>query len=115
MVGFSRKEQAMFSLRTLGAGVLTLGSLVGGVSAQNLPNCQPCPVFENAPTPAPAEPERGGVVGGASLYLLRPYFQNNTAFSTTSGVGTNAALVTTQTFDWNFSTSPAFWAGYEAA
>jgi hypothetical protein len=53
-------------------------------------------------------------VGGVSLYLLQPYFQNNTAFSTTSGVGTNTALVTTQSFDWDFSASPAFWAGYEA-
>jgi hypothetical protein len=112
--GSSGKELSMFSLRTLGAGLLGLVAFVGGVSAQNPTSFEPSSFFEGAPTPATAEPGGGRFVGGASLFLLRPYFQNNTAYSTVSGVGTNAALVATQSFDWDFSASPAIWAGYEA-
>jgi hypothetical protein len=59
----------------------------------------------------PAVP--GGIVGGVSLYILKPYFQNNTAYTATRGVGTTASSVTNQAFDWGYQAAPAFWLGYE--
>ena len=56
---------------------------------------------------------RAGWLGGAAIYFLRPYFQDNQAFTTSTGLTTaNRSRVTTD-FDWNYSTSPLFWLGYQ--
>jgi hypothetical protein len=56
---------------------------------------------------------RGGWLGGAAIYFLRPHFEDNQAFTTTTGLTTaNRSRVATD-FDWDYSTSPLFWLGYQ--
>jgi len=49
--------------------------------------------------------------GGASLYLLKPYFESNTAYSTTSGIGTTHPSRTETDFNWDFDAAPAVFLG----
>lgn len=55
---------------------------------------------------------RAGLFGGASLYLVRPYFENNAAFVSTTGTNVAAVTTTTNEFDWNFQAAPAIWLGW---
>ena len=56
---------------------------------------------------------RSGWIGGAAIYFLKPNFEDNQAFTTTTGLTTaNRSRVTTE-FDWNYSTSPLGWLGYQ--
>src|SRR5262249_35089245 len=47
-----------------------------------------------------------GLQAGACFYLLRPYFNNNPAFTVTTGLGTPAPDQTTNRMDWSYE--PAF-------
>lgn len=49
-------------------------------------------------------------MAGASLYLLKPYFQTNTAY-TTRIVGQTTVQTTDTPFSWDYSVSPAVWLG----
>jgi hypothetical protein len=75
----------------------------------------------SAPTDAPHIPLNtnqsddccvGGLMGGASLYFLRPHINNNTALTTTTGIGSASVNVTSDEIDWNYHTAPAFWLGW---
>jgi hypothetical protein len=55
---------------------------------------------------------RSGIMGGASLYFIRPYINNNTALVTTTGVGTAAPQQASEEFDWNYHIAPAAWLGW---
>src|SRR5262245_13643292 len=57
-------------------------------------------------------------LGGASLYLLKPYLDNNTAFQTTTTITnpvgnttTTLGQTTTQQFDWDVTPAFAAWLG----
>lgn len=52
-----------------------------------------------------------GLIGGASLYLLKPYFEGNTAYVTSTGTNTNEPRRVETAFSWDYSASPAFWLG----
>src|SRR5581483_8477385 len=56
-----------------------------------------------------------GIMAGATLYFLKPYFQNNVAFSTTTGIGTASPTQTNTDFDWNLGLAPAFWLGWASS
>jgi hypothetical protein len=73
---------------------------------------------------APPPPHCGHLVGGASVYLLQPYFGDNLAFTrtrlstttTTTGTGaTNSTATgnsrTTTDFTYDYTVSPAVWFG----
>jgi len=62
--------------------------------------------------PDAAVPSSGGVIGGASLYYLKPYFNNNTALTTVTGVGTPNPFRTDENFTWNYNACPAVWLGW---
>jgi hypothetical protein len=51
---------------------------------------------------------------GASVYVLKPYFESNTAFITTSGVGTTSPSRTESDFNWDYTASPAVFLGIVA-
>lgn len=57
---------------------------------------------------------RSGIMGGGSVYILRPYINDNVAFITTSGIGTDTAVQQAGDFDWNFHVAPAAWLGWSA-
>jgi hypothetical protein len=57
-------------------------------------------------------PCRAGIMAGASLYFLRPYYTNDPAFVTTTGIGTATPVVSSEDFDWNFHVAPAAWLGW---
>jgi hypothetical protein len=54
----------------------------------------------------------GGIMAGASLYFLRSHINNNTVFTTTTGIGTPTPVVTSTDFDWNYHIAPAGWLGW---
>jgi len=54
----------------------------------------------------------GGIMAGASLYVLRPHINNNTAFTITTGIGTPSPVVSSTDFDWNYQIAPAAWLGW---
>lgn len=58
----------------------------------------------------------GGIEGGITGYLLRPYFQTNTAFSTETtqiGAGGFRSITTTSTdFNWDYEPAFAIWLGW---
>src|SRR6185369_4964539 len=49
---------------------------------------------------------------GATLYFLRPYFDNNTALTVTSGLGTPAPAETVHDFRWDYDPAFAAWLGW---
>ena len=51
---------------------------------------------------------------GASAYILMPIHQNNTAFTTTSGIGAANVTRADTSFTWNMSVSPAVWISYRS-
>jgi hypothetical protein len=55
-----------------------------------------------------------GVMGGGSIYILRPYINDNIAFITTTGIGTATLVQQASDFDWNFHVAPAVWLGWSA-
>ncbi|MCS7047486.1 MAG: Lpg1974 family pore-forming outer membrane protein [Gemmataceae bacterium] len=62
---------------------------------------------------APADAERpSGLTGGAAIYYLRPYINNNVAFVTTTGIGTSTPVQNTTDFEWDFQPAGAVWAGW---
>jgi major outer membrane protein len=82
------------------------------------------PVFMPVPTNAPLvqlvdnheQPDncRSGIMGGGSVYILRPYINNNTAFVTTTGIGTATPVQSEEDFNWNFHVAPAAWLGWSS-
>lgn len=71
------------------------------------------------PSPPPADAEPGWwLLGGGSLYFLKPYAGNNTAYqTTTTSVGTAGDVAVSQgqttptQFSWNFEPAGAYWLG----
>lgn len=57
-------------------------------------------------------------MGGASLYFLKPYSQNNTAFVTTiiptPTLFQSSSEVNFTSFHWDYNPTPAFWLGWSA-
>ncbi len=53
-----------------------------------------------------------GLRGGASLLLLKPFFERNTAFTTTTGVGGTAPATSTTSFDYGYESAVLAWLGY---
>lgn len=59
--------------------------------------------------------DRSGWTGGAGWYLLKPFADDNQAYSTTTtGAGNNATRNTTD-FTWDYTSSPLVWLGYQTA
>jgi hypothetical protein len=46
-----------------------------------------------------------------TAYLLKPYFENNAAFTTTTGIGSTRPFQTESDFGWDYSVSPALTVG----
>jgi len=55
---------------------------------------------------------RSGIMGGASIYFLRPFINNNTAFTTTTGIGSANPVSSATDFEWNYHVAPAGWLGW---
>jgi hypothetical protein len=85
------------------------------------------PASVAAASDVPDEPApRSGWIGGASVYILKPYVNNNLAFTTdrlttlttfdpTTGLPTRtttSAIRTSTDFEWDLTASPGFWIGY---
>jgi hypothetical protein len=104
------------------AAIAALGAFAWIASAQE--PAAPTPVDPGAPAviqPCEHPSASGGsVIGGASLYYLHPYINNNTAIVTNTGVPTPSAVVTgmampatvVNEFQWPYRTGSAFWLGY---
>lgn len=54
----------------------------------------------------------GGLSGGAGLYVLKPSFRANPAFSIRNAAGTRQSNFD---FDWDYEIAPQFWVGYTGA
>src|SRR5947208_2413823 len=93
----------------LAAAALGLGGLANAQEP-----AAPCPasaLMVESANPVPP-PNAGGLMGGASLYFLKPYINNNTAFVTATGIGTATPTTTSSDFDWSYHVAPAVWLGY---
>ncbi len=91
-----------------------VGSLAGTAQAQYQGyGCVNAPVVQFVEESE--GPCKAGIMGGASLYILRPYHNNNAAFIVDSGIGTANPTQTTEDFDWNFKVAPAVWLGWSSA
>lgn len=109
----------MFQKKWLAVAAAALAGLTSAARAQ-----EPQTPLVFAPVNAPIvqlvdnhqQPDscRSGLMGGATLYFLRPYINNNPAFSFTSGIGTANPVTDTQDFDWNFQVAPAAWLGWSS-
>jgi len=55
-----------------------------------------------------------GFYGGASLYFLKPFLPNNTAYQRVSGVGGGMPSAQTSDFGWGYQTTPEFWLGWSS-
>ena len=62
--------------------------------------------------PVDSDGSSGTITAGVALYFLRPFSSNNTAFSTTTGIGTPTTALTNQEFDWSYNLAPAVWLGW---
>jgi len=126
------------------AGVLVLAWLSGAAEAADppVPPPDPVPVAVGAPMPSsprPAQPASdagpvlhfddaaadpwiepdGHFVAGAGVYLIKPFFDSNPAFHTSttaaSGSGlhlTSATATQYQDFDYDLGAAPLIWVGY---
>ncbi len=80
------------------------------------------PVFEPISTPIVQfvdnhqQPDtcHSGIMGGGTIYILRPYINDNIAFTTLAGIGSANPVQTATDFDWNFHVAPAAWLGWSA-
>lgn len=76
------------------------------------PGALNAPVVQIVDNQQQPEHVRSGIMGGASVYFLRPYVNNNTAFTTITGIGTATPQQTSVDFDWNYHIAPAAWLGW---
>jgi hypothetical protein len=60
-------------------------------------------------------PKGCGISVGGSAYIISPYFSQNQAFANTTGIGTTNIVSNTTNFNWDYTASPAIWAGYRTA
>ena len=88
----------------------------------------PCPgLLPKAPATTPQEhsgmpgilvdprPHNGdNLLGGASIYALRPYLASNVASTTSIGLGTSAPSTNTTNFEWNAKPAYAIWLGWSS-
>jgi hypothetical protein len=51
-------------------------------------------------------------MGGGTIYVLKPYINNNSAYTVTRGLGTNRPFLQTEDFDWQFNPAFAAWFGW---
>ncbi len=57
----------------------------------------------------------GGPTAGGTVYFLRPYINNNTAFVTSTGIGTATPSTTSQEFEWNWHLATGAWLGWSSS
>ncbi len=89
-------------------------------SYQQLPAVPADPIVTSSSAPQTVEPILGpptsntvtGPVAGASIYALRPFYENNTAYAKTTGLGGPTPQTTSTNFGWNMEPAYAIWAGY---
>src|SRR5262249_40562209 len=55
-----------------------------------------------------------GIMAGGSMYILRPFINDNVAFITTTGIGTATPVQSANDFEWNFHVAPAAWLGWSS-
>src|SRR5262249_34986833 len=58
--------------------------------------------------------KRGGLDAGASLYIVKPYFTNNPAYTITNGAGTPNQTQTTLDFNWDYNATAGAWLGWSS-
>ena len=95
---------------------LAAAALCGLNSAQaqdhHFPAPISAPVVQIVDNEQQPEHVRSGIMGGLSIYFVRPYINNNTAFTTTTGIGTATPQTSSEDFDWNYHVAPAAWLGW---
>lgn len=99
----------------------TVTSSVATPPAPVIPPAPLTPTF-TPPAAPPAMPcampqmvgacRQGTPIVGAAMYILSPYFDGNPAFTTTTGIGSNAPNQSTTDFTWNYNLTPAVWLGW---
>jgi hypothetical protein len=69
--------------------------------------------------PSASSSSGGAFEAGASFYLLKPHFQNNTAYTVSTGSTvvnvtstSTTGMGTTTSFDWNYKPAGSFFLGY---
>lgn len=55
---------------------------------------------------------RGGLVGGAGVYVIKPHWTTNPAFATTVAGGGGVNVDTQTDFNYSYSAAPLVWFGY---
>ena len=105
----------MIRKHSFALAVAALCGLVGSARAQD-PGFAPinAPVVQFVDNHQQPENCHSGIMGGGTVYFLRPYINNNTAFTVTTGIGTANPVSTSEDFDWNFHVAPAAWLGWSS-
>jgi len=103
-------------LRKNWLAVALLCSLANSARAQDSagPTFTPVntPIVQFVDNHEQADDCRSGIMGGGTIYILRPYINDNVAFITTTGIGTATPVQTSTDFDWNYHVAPAAWLGW---
>jgi hypothetical protein len=79
------------------------------------PGCDTTPICDHLPNmddpcchPEPCKQKHCCLVGGAGVYYVRPYWENNPAVATFTGL----SIASEQDFDYQYEVAPYAWAGY---
>lgn len=92
-----------------------------------LPEVPPVPTAAALSGVAPAQPDAPpgrtqfqrvpytGWMGGGTIYALKPWINDNPAYTITRGLGTARSTLQTEDFDWSFAPAFATWFGWSAA
>jgi hypothetical protein len=72
----------------------------------------PACVGESHAAPADSPESPCGLMGGGTLYLLKPFFTNNSSFLVVSNPNLPNSQVTTNNFHWDYNPAAAFWVGW---
>lgn len=103
----------MLRKKWLALAAAALCGLTNSARAQDHhPPLLTAPIVQIVDNEQQPEHVRSGIMGGASIYFLRPYINNNTAFTTTTGIGTATPAQSSEDFDWNYHVAPAVWLGW---
>ena len=68
-----------------------------------------CETLNGVPGPADACTNDWHLLGGASLYVIKPFFAGNTAYTTGTDANHLNASQQDTAFSWDYAASPAFW------
>ncbi|MCI0682053.1 MAG: Lpg1974 family pore-forming outer membrane protein [Gemmataceae bacterium] len=102
----------MLRKQWLALAAAALCDLNSSARAEDHPTAISAPVVHVVDNHHQPEHVRSGIMGGASIYFIRPYINDNVAFTTTTGIGTAAPQQTAEEFDWNYHVSPLVWLGW---